>query len=634
MVSQTSSGAALLSLTLFALTFFREPPLVVEDKWGVLLLVILAGASETLSLPAGVWGRLSFAYIWLFALCQLYGPSLAALASVVVLTFRIFLPVASTWDARLRAFLTEFLPIQASFLVSSFLANEREFAFPKVTLGAFLPLMVYIVASRMTLRVYSQSDGFDNESAGLQPRRLQITINSVLAPAAAILASYNVWWSLWLVPVAFGVHLLSWDRLEELKELKKKDWSQDRALQRKERLLNLTEDEKQVVERCLAEFSVASGLEDTRSSILAMAREFGPCECAMLAEYSGQELAQITMLDTSGLSSKRPPPDKMGLIERAYQRATVCRDKEGRHWAFPLYESGVLYLGQVRETFGVREKRLLALLARQATFGLRSASLFEKVVKALENETVSRQEAELARVELEASQRRLIQASKMAAVGQLAAGVAHELNSPLATILLSLQSGKRHFSKGRQEKGIESLEQCELAVDKARRIVDGLLTRSKPSDGQKSVFSAAKAAADTCRFLQRQADSAGVELRFREHSKKCVEAQIDEVTQVLTNLILNAVQALRGRSGGWIEVSVFDSEPMVCFQVADNGPGIKQGYIDRIFEPFFTTKDSGQGVGLGLYISQELTQRNSGKLELTQSGPEGSTFVLTLPVHD
>ena len=210
------------------------------------------------------------------------------------------------------------------------------------------------------------------------------------------------------------------------------------------------------------------------------------------------------------------------------------------------------------------------------------------------------------------------------------AGVAHELNNPLTIVvgrsaILEEQLGGTPYAKA-----ITGLRE---AADRCSRIVRTFLAmarQSAPRRGRVRVNSALEAALDMTTYGIR---AAGIEL-VRELSDKLpeVEADEDQLVQVITNLLLNAQHALETHEGGRrIRVTTAASGDRVDIEIADNGPGVAQDLELRIFEPFFTTKDVGQGTGIGLAMARGIVEEHGGALTLAQTPGGGASFRISLP---
>lgn len=247
--------------------------------------------------------------------------------------------------------------------------------------------------------------------------------------------------------------------------------------------------------------------------------------------------------------------------------------------------------------------------------------------------------------ERQALQQQLIQSAKLAAIGTLAAGVAHELNQPLTVIraqvqeLLETADGPVVFlgSVGGDEKAM--LRDVEEQTTRMMQIIEHLRVFSRASHAKKALMSVNEAVTRALGMMGRQLRSRGIEVRLSlAPDAGEIEADAIQVEQVLLNLLTNARDALDGRAGGMIRVSTRPAaggpaatRPGVLIELSDNGPGIPAELRDRVFEPFFTTKQVGQGTGLGLSVSHGIVTDHGGRIELaTRAGP-GATFRLWLP---
>ena len=222
--------------------------------------------------------------------------------------------------------------------------------------------------------------------------------------------------------------------------------------------------------------------------------------------------------------------------------------------------------------------------------------------------------------------RRLFQAEKMAALGQLAGGVAHEINNPLGGILAFAQI------MSQDERPADDLEHLRLISDaamRAKKIVESLLRFSRiPKEHERGEVDLRKVAEDALLLLQAQIRGKVEVVRRLEPAKTLGNA--NQLQQIAVNLIVNASQAMGGE--GRIVVSTGPGAPgRVRLAVSDNGPGVPQEIAERIFEPFFTTKPEGQGTGLGLSICYRIAEEHGGTIRL-EKGPEGGAcFVVDLP---
>ena len=218
---------------------------------------------------------------------------------------------------------------------------------------------------------------------------------------------------------------------------------------------------------------------------------------------------------------------------------------------------------------------------------------------------------------------------RLASLGQLAAGVAHEINTPLANVLLIAESLRRRapdpWTRGRAET-------IGAQVDVAARIVRGLLDFARRSEPQATRLDLADVAREAVRFL-RGKQSATVEVEERYPSEPLtILGDRGQLMQVLTNLLLNAYDALEASPEGRIVVEVRRFERDAEVEVRDSGPGIPLEALPHIFEPFFTTKPEGRGTGLGLAICHGIVQAHGGTIVARNVRGGGASLLVRLPL--
>ncbi len=223
--------------------------------------------------------------------------------------------------------------------------------------------------------------------------------------------------------------------------------------------------------------------------------------------------------------------------------------------------------------------------------------------------------------------RRLAHADKMAAVGQLAGGVAHEINNPLGGILAFAQLMSR---EERTDEDSENLRLIQDAAMRAKRIVESLLRFSRrPQSEEKGPVELARIAEDALFLVGPQLKDGTIEV-VRDFRPATALGNANQIQQIAVNLLVNAIQAVAG--AGRILVSVGPGAPgRVRLAVSDTGPGVRPEHAKRIFEPFFTTKPEGQGTGLGLSICYQIAEEHGGTITLEPTAERGACFVLELP---
>jgi two-component system, NtrC family, sensor kinase len=225
--------------------------------------------------------------------------------------------------------------------------------------------------------------------------------------------------------------------------------------------------------------------------------------------------------------------------------------------------------------------------------------------------------------------RRLFQAEKMSALGQLAGGVAHEINNPLGGILAFAQI------MGQDERTPDDQESLRLISDaamRAKRIVESLLNFSRiPKEHERGSVDLVKVVDDALLILHASLRDGKLTV-LRELDAACTLGNANQIQQVVVNLIVNASQAVSGK--GRIVVHTGPGGPgRVVVTVTDDGPGVPPELVERVFEPFFTTKPEGQGTGLGLSVCYRIVEEHGGSIRLENPREGGARFVVDLPAE-
>ena len=227
----------------------------------------------------------------------------------------------------------------------------------------------------------------------------------------------------------------------------------------------------------------------------------------------------------------------------------------------------------------------------------------------------------------------LLQAEKMAALGQTISGVAHELNNPLATIL---SWAERLAERDVDDKTRQGLEVILAESERAARIVRNLLTFARKRQTTRAMVDLNQVVRETLALRAYEQKVSNVQvIEALSNGLPEVFADGHQIKQVLLNLVINAEQACLAASGrGTIVVRTsYDSDRgSAVLEVNDDGPGIAEDRQGRVFDPFFTTKEVGQGTGLGLTVAYAIVQEHSGRIWLTSSKGQGASFFVELPV--
>ncbi len=235
-------------------------------------------------------------------------------------------------------------------------------------------------------------------------------------------------------------------------------------------------------------------------------------------------------------------------------------------------------------------------------------------------------------LELRTRQEQLLQSRKMAAVGTLTSGIAHELNNPLNNIGLTTEALIEGFDDYSTEKKLDMLRQIYTQVERAGGTVRNLLDFTRKETPAFTPVSPAEILEFTLKLIDNELTLNGVEQQIDiKQDLPRVMGNPRNLQQVFLNLFLNSIQAMP--DGGIIKVSTsVEGEQYVRVDVSDTGAGIPKENLDKIFDPFFTTKDPGLGTGLGLSVSYGIIEKHKGRITVESEVGKGTTFSVLLPV--
>jgi signal transduction histidine kinase len=286
------------------------------------------------------------------------------------------------------------------------------------------------------------------------------------------------------------------------------------------------------------------------------------------------------------------------------------------HWKDELIGGfSVLWLKDAHR-FTPDELRLAEGIALQGALAVENARLYEGVKQQM--------------AELKQTQAQLVQSTKLAAIGELAANIAHEINNPLTTVLgfASFLSERMPVTDPmREELGLIQEE-----ASRARDIVRDLLQFSRQRDFSPESADVNTVLEQVISMVRRQGALSAVNVQERyARNLPAVELDVSRMKQVFLNIINNAVYVMPNGGSLIIRTEALNGGVRIAFQ--DSGPGIAPEHRDRIFDPFFTTKPEVSGTGLGLSVSLGIVQSHGGTIEVQTEVGRGSTFTVALPLR-
>lgn len=243
--------------------------------------------------------------------------------------------------------------------------------------------------------------------------------------------------------------------------------------------------------------------------------------------------------------------------------------------------------------------------------------------------------------ELDWRQRHLVQSEKLASLGTLLSGMAHELNNPLSNISTSYQILQEEIEGTNIEYKKELLSQIGEQTDRARDIIRSILEFSKAKELKKETFSLKNLVDETLRFVRGEIPTE-VEITVDVPDEIKLYADKQRIQQVFLNLIKNAIEAISVKGtvaisaravagGGERDFKNVTEDSIVYIKIQDSGAGIDPEILPKIFDPFFTTKDGGKGSGLGLFITHAIIEEHGGSIKVESQPGRGATFLIQLP---
>jgi signal transduction histidine kinase len=220
----------------------------------------------------------------------------------------------------------------------------------------------------------------------------------------------------------------------------------------------------------------------------------------------------------------------------------------------------------------------------------------------------------------------MMRLDRLASLGKLSAGIAHEVRNPLTGISLLLDDLHDRSATGSADQ--QMIKKAVNEIDRVERLVNALLNYSSPARAEFRVCDLNQVVNDTVLLMRRPAERSGVSILLESGMIAVFRFDPEKIKQALLNIIRNAVEALP--AGGSVRIATLASGETAVITISDNGPGIREDDLPLIFEPFFTRK--GAGTGLGLSITQRIVEEHRGRIQVESSPAGGTTFTIELPL--
>jgi two-component system NtrC family sensor kinase len=353
------------------------------------------------------------------------------------------------------------------------------------------------------------------------------------------------------------------------------------------------------------------------------------------------------------MENQRRPVIRKHLEQKisAPETREVIKDLDalGAEIIFPMiFEenlNGFMVLGEKLsgDLFTREDMDLLETLAGQSSLAVENARSYQSLNDLKENLEIKVQERtqdlKHALAEKERTQEMLIQSESLAAIGQLVAGVAHELNNPLTTVTSLVQATIEDIEQWDQQHPLEpevidDLKFADKELDRAKSIVASLLGLSRQTQTYSEAVSINSVVKDALRILHNQYKHNDLEIvENYDPDLPDIQGNFANLGQVALNIIQNAIQSVIHTTGSiTLDTWVDPDSRQVVFSCKDTGPGIPDSIRQDIFKPFFTTKAVGKGTGLGLYICHEIVRKHGGTVKLKDSDGSGAVFEVRLPI--
>jgi C4-dicarboxylate-specific signal transduction histidine kinase len=298
------------------------------------------------------------------------------------------------------------------------------------------------------------------------------------------------------------------------------------------------------------------------------------------------------------------------------------------------YEDDRSRLARQTERLDNSRRALLHILKDSHESNLRLGDSRKAMIHIMGDLRETTQEMEGREQELREKQEQLVQAGKLATLGELTTGVAHELNNPLNNIGLFVGNVLDQFRLGRLQPEVaeHELESAMEQVSKATAIISHLRTFGRAAPVRLEPVDVDEVIERSLLLMQEQLRLRGIDIELDLCAEQLVVlGNAIQLEQVFINLLTNARDALERSRGKTIRIQTSRDEERIRIRFADTGPGIPRELEQRIFDPFFTTKDVGTGTGLGLSITYSIVTEHGGQISVEPSRGRGASFVIELP---
>lgn len=351
------------------------------------------------------------------------------------------------------------------------------------------------------------------------------------------------------------------------------------------------------------------------SHVTKMKDKFDPRVSKILAHYSRAITDKVLQTKASVLMGDVQADNHLATSESIVEldiRSAICvpfKKKSGEI-------IGLIYIDRhsMINAFNEQDLALVESLANYAAIAVVNANAHYGMQK-----------------KLEATEAQLIQSEKMATMGLLAGGVAHEINTPLGAILLNAEMLMKELKEDFPQKS--QLEVIKESTIRCKKIVEMLLNYSRKSDVILKEINLNQVIDKTCSFLEHQLSNDKICLTKQQQEIAPINGDFTKLMQVFTNLIINARDAIKSiKESGTITIKSYQKDGFVVAQIEDDGCGIPQENIGKIFDPFFTTKDVGKGTGLGLSIVYRIVESHQGTIIVSSEPQKGASLTITIPV--